>query len=156
MAGNTEQNPDSRIAELRAKIASLEDQWARALAEVEQVSRELEALESEPKRLSRKLRLTKNAPQKFDQMLEEAKERLTEERKRVVRERYQRLAEERADLQEEVEKTLGDIVVQLGKLVDLHYMQLALADEGGFAGPSMITPQDAVQRLLRRKLRYWL
>ena len=94
MAGSTEQNPDSRIAELRAKIASLEEQWARALAEVEQVSRELEALESEPKRLSRKLRLTKNAPQKFDQMLEEAKERLTEERKRVVRERYQRLTEE--------------------------------------------------------------
>jgi hypothetical protein len=122
----------------------------------EVADKNLMVLESEASKLSRGIRLARNAAKEFERRIEEAKNRRSAERKRLARERFEELAEERYQLGVKAEDTMSALLQVLECYTPIHSEQVACAR--GFGDDSSVThaPPMLIQNWLISRLGEYL
>ena len=93
----------------------------------EVADKNLMVLEAEASKISRRVRLARNAAKEFERLIEEAKKRRVEERQRLARERFEELAAERYGLGVEAEEGMSTLLETLERYKSIHAEQVACA-----------------------------
>jgi chromosome segregation ATPase len=127
-----------------------------AFAGDEVADKNLMVLEGEASKLSRGVRLARNAAKEFERLIEEAKKRRAEERQRLARERFEELAAERYELGVEAEEAMSALLETLERYKTIHSEQVACARDFGDDSPTTNPPRALIQNWLASRLKEYL
>jgi hypothetical protein len=122
----------------------------------EVADRNLMVLEGGVGKLSRGVRLARNAAKEFERLLGEAQKRRAEERQRLARERFEELAVERYELGVEAEEAMSTLLETLECYKPIHSEQVACARGFGEDRPATNPPRTLIQKWLVSRLREYL
>ena len=122
----------------------------------EVADKNLMVLEAEASKLSRRVRLARNAAKEFERLIEEAKKRRVEERQRLARERFEELAAERYGLGVEAEEGMSTLLETLERYKSIHAEQVACARGFDDDSPTKNPPRTLIQAWLVSRLKEYL
>ena len=122
----------------------------------EVADKNLMVLEAEAGKLSRGVRLARNAAKEFERLIEEAKKRRVEERQRLARERFEELAAERYGLGVEAEEGMSTLLETLERYKSIHAEQVACARGFDDDSPTKNPPRTLIRAWLVSRLREYL
>jgi hypothetical protein len=163
------------------EIERLEVQHEEALVQLREAERELEelnelrielapaaftgdkvadnnlmVLESEASKLTGGARLARKAAKEFERLLEAARKRRVEERRRLARERFEELAVERYELGIEVEKAMSMLLRALERYEPIHSEQVACARDFEDDSRTKNPPRALIRAWLVSRFREYL
>ncbi|HEY6752691.1 MAG TPA: hypothetical protein VI027_15380 [Rubrobacteraceae bacterium] len=163
------------------EIERLEVQHEEALGQLREAERELEklnelrielapaaftgdkvadnnlmVLESEASKLTGGARLARKAAKEFERLLEAARKRRVEERRRLARERFEELAVERYELGIEVEKAMSMLLRALERYEPIHSEQGACARDFEDDSRTKNPPRTLIRAWLVSRFREYL
>ena len=122
----------------------------------EVADKNLMVLESEASKLSRGARLARKAAKEFERLLEAARKRRVEERRRLARERFEELAVERYELGIEVEKAMSMLLRALERYEPIHSEQGACARDFEDDSRTKNPPRTLIRAWLVSRFREYL
>ena len=138
-----------RVEEIEQKVAALDERRITlapsAFTGDVEADRELRSLEEEASGLLRRAKLARNAAKEFGRLIEEAKARRSEERRRLARERFEELKTERYALGIEAEEAMSELLGKLERYRSIHDEMVACAR--GFSDDE--APPDPPETLLK-------